>query len=538
MEKLALNEALEAFKTACHKERIQFLDGLFDSLLLSEKHFLQKKLEANNYYLDIFGSLPFEVSLQIAEDLDPKDIIRLHRVSSRWKCLLSSPQLARKIVRAHYSKRSDLPSYAHQLKEDPFSALRNIAFKEYAGETGLFKLKHEYDFSFADIPQGKDSAFVCLNASVGLEYAVFDHIRQSPAHDTYQWYLIDLNKGQSQKPTPLVNRQREILDKGSAHVGAYCAAAITLDTSRALVWNTKGGLVRQLKLLHEGIMSISSSEKYLCIRNEHGNTDYSDYYFVNLQTAALQVFERITDFVKVATRESIIDSPPIMVLGNHIVVAAIFSDDDYRPQVAVSWLTFDEEKGTLIETTGKLIDHGFPGDPPNLTPHSISFRYGMNTTGAEMVGLKTKEPNVRLTILSDGEVSASWKCFGPRPPGHHGLGPDVAASFYYKDTVYTAICPLTKKHPSGGKGDFHIYSLWCSRGDQSTPLGRVLELAGMSGQLEEIMPHDKGFAAFYEGGVHVYDWLTFDEFMVLQKSKQTDGSESKALAMELAGLKL
>ena len=77
-----------------------------------------------------------------------------------------------------------------------------------------------------------------------------------------------------------------------------------MSNSRALVWNRNGRLIREFKLLHEGGMTISSSEDYMCIRNEHGDTDYSDYYLVNLQTAALRVFERVTDFVKAATRVS------------------------------------------------------------------------------------------------------------------------------------------------------------------------------------------------------------------------------------------
>ncbi|KAK6518463.1 hypothetical protein TWF506_005617 [Arthrobotrys conoides] len=520
MEKLALDEVLEAFRIASQRERIQFLDSLFDSFLPSEKHALQEKLRSTNYYFDIFGSLPTEISLQIAEDLDPKDIIRLCRVSLRWKFILSSPQLARKTVQTSYSKRSDLPSYARQLEEDPFSALRNIAFKEYAGESGLFKLKTEYDFSFSEIPRYKDSFFVGLNASVGLEYAIFDHIRQGSSPETYQWYLVDLNKGQSQMPILLVNKQREILDKGSAHAGTGCAAAITLSSGRAFVWNTKGGLIRGFKLLHEGDITISSSEKYLCIRNEHSGTDYSDYYLVNLQTADLRVFERITDFVKVATRESIIDSPPMMILANRIIVAAVFPNNAHKPQVAVSWLTFNEEESTLIETTAVLLDHDFPHNLPNHIPHSISFRYGMNTTGVGMPGLRTKGPNVWLTILSDGKVSTSWKYFDLNPSQYHGFGPDVTISFYYNNTVYAIIYPTDKKDLLGEKGGFHSHSLWCSGGDMSTSLGpgRILNLVDMSGRLQEIRPHDKGFAAFYEGGVHVYDWLSFDEFVALQRS--------------------
>ncbi|KAF3200530.1 hypothetical protein TWF192_010720 [Orbilia oligospora] len=521
MESLALNQALEGFKTSSQRERIQFLNALFDSFLPSEKYALQEKLRTANCYFDIFGFLPVEISLQIAEDLDPKDIIRLRRVSLRWKSLLSSSQLAKKITYIYYAKRSDLHFYARQLEEDPFSALRNIAFKEYSGESGLFKLKTGYDFSFSGIPQDGDGFFVALKVSVGLEYAIFGHTRQGSLPETYQWYLVDLNRGQSQTPAPLVNKRREILDKRSAHVGAHCAAAVTLNSNRALVWNRNGRLIREFKLLHEGGMTISSSEDYMCIRNEHGDTDYSDYYLVNLQTAALRVFERVTDFVKAATREGIINSPPMMILAYRITVAAVFLDSDHKPQVCASWLTFHEEEGTLIETTAGLINHDLPGDLPNPVLQSISFCHSINATGVRISGLETKERNVRLAILSGGEVSASWKCFDQNPLRYQGLSPGATASFYYKDTFYTVMPPATEEHLSEDKNYLCNYSLWCSKGDQLTPLGpgRVLELVGMSGQLEGIRPHDKGFAVFYRGGVHVYDWLSFDEFMDPQKSK-------------------
>ncbi|KAF3162889.1 hypothetical protein TWF225_002098 [Orbilia oligospora] len=489
MESLALNEALETFKTSGQRERIQFLNALFDSFLPSEKYALQEKLRTANCYFDIFGFLPVEISLQIAEDLDPKDIIRLRRVSLRWKSLLSSSQLAKKIAYIYYAKRSDLHFYARQLEEDPFSALRNIAFKEYSGESGLFKLKTGYDFSFSGIPQDRDGFFVALKVSVGLEYAIFSHTRQGSLPETYQWYLVDLNRDQSQTPAPLVNKHREILDRRSAYVGAHCAAAITLNSNRALVWNSNGRLIREFKLLHEG--------------------------------AALRVFEKITDFVKAATREGIINSPPMMILANRITVAAVFLDNDHKPQVCASWLTFHEEEGTLIETTAGLINHDLPDDLPNPVLQSISFCHSINAIGVGMPGLGTKERNVWLAILSDGEVSASWKCFDLNPLRYQGLSPDTTASFYYKDTFYTVMPLATEEHLSQEKNYLCNCSLWCSKGDQLTPLGpgRVLELVGMSGQLEEIRPHDKGFAVLYRGGVHVYDWLSFDEFMDSQKSK-------------------
>ncbi|KAK6501108.1 hypothetical protein TWF481_008956 [Arthrobotrys musiformis] len=523
MERPALDEALTAFKTASQGERIQFLDKLFHSFRPSEKYAMRDKLEADNYFFDIFGSLPLEISLQIAEALDPTDIINLRRVSSRWKSLLSSPHLARKVVQMHYSRRSDLPSYSQQLKQDPFSVLRNMAFKDYAGEAGLCKLRTRFDFSSTDIPQCKESLFPALNLSADFRYAIFDCIRQDSTSDTYQWYLIDMNKGQNQQPMPLVNRNKEILGKGSVHVGTCCAAGVTTNSGRVLVWNMQGGIIREFRLLHQGDMAICSSERYLCIRNEHGGTDYSDYYIVNLQTSSLQVFERITDFVKFVTPDTLADWPPMMILGNRIVVADMYWDEEDNHQVAVSWLTFIEEEGTLIETGRRTVKHDLPNDLYRFRP-AIAFRNGMDTARVDTSSLNSREPDVVLTISPNDSVSVSWIGFNPALPIDHGLIPPVTEPFRFKETVYIALHSTdeTGRSLEKERGPYR-YSLWRSGRNKKTSsnMELVLNLADMSGPLGDMRPHDSGFAAIYEGGLQVYDWLDFDGFMELGGSKST-----------------
>ncbi|KAK6347777.1 hypothetical protein TWF718_005603 [Orbilia javanica] len=528
MAKLAFDEALEVFRACSLEERVQFLNDFYDSLRPSEKHALHKKLESDNYYVDILGSLPREIALQVAEELDPKDVISLRRVSTRWKAILTTPHLARKVAEAHYSKRSDFPSYSHLLQEDPLSALQNIAFKQHAGETGLFRLRTGYDFGSSNIPRGEDSTFVALNASVGLEYAIFNYLQFSMAPATGHWYLVDLNKGQSQVPVLLLDRQREALDKGTAHVGTHCAAAITLSSSRAIVWDTNGDLIRDFRLLHEGEISISSSDMYLCVRNEHAGTDYSDYYLVNLQTKTLKLFEKIPDFVKAITKDIRTDSVSMMIIGNQIIVAAVPEDDQYNPQVFVSWLAFNEVKGTITETATKVLDHEIPHSFPNNKPHSITFERGMNTTGVDLAGLWNKTPNIWLTILPSGTVSISWKCLRPEPPQNRHIGGNPTASFGYSNSFYNAVC--TRESLNKGGVYSYQYSLMCYRKTQGGPfsLSGASELGCMNGKLEQMMPTDKSFAVFYRGGVYVYDWLGFDEFMELRESSGLDLGVSAA----------
>ncbi|KAK6532244.1 hypothetical protein TWF281_006436 [Arthrobotrys megalospora] len=523
MELPALGEAVEAFEGASQKQRSHFIDALFASLRPSEKYALHAKLLQDNYFFDIFGSLPIEISLQIAERLDPKEIVLLRQVSSRWKSILSSKQLARDLIRVYYSSRSDFPYYANQFRQDPFSALRNLAFREYAGQTGLFRLKTIYNLSSKIINQ--NCFFGFLGCSDNLQYVVFENLRQCSLPTTSQLYLIDIKNYPPQGVISLINKHREALDPELIHVSSHCIAGVTFTSGRVLVWNMRGESVRNFRLMHEGTISMASSEKYFCIRDEYTRSEYSDYYLLNLQTTVLQVFERVPDFIKstAATHgQAVLATPAMKILdpSNRIVLAA---DVAGRGEVAVSWMAFNEEERTFHEIIGKFIPFRLPDGVPNI-PRPVTFKYGTNTSILDISNGRTRNIYLEAAILSDTEISVELGEFDPNFCGRvpSGLSYVTLKPFRYGSALYTVVGSTTKDLYVEG-GHSNKYQLWCSRGDQPTPLGpgRLLDLAGMGGTLQTLGVSDEGFLLFFDEGLLLYEWLDFDEFMELQKRTST-----------------
>ncbi|KAK6357847.1 hypothetical protein TWF730_007204 [Orbilia blumenaviensis] len=526
----ALGEALEALRTASHEERSQFIVAFFASLRPSERHFLQTKLVEDKYFFDVFGSLPVEISLQIAEYLHPNEVICLRRVSSRWKFLLSSKPLARKMAQTHYSNRSDFSSYAHQLNQDAFSALRNLTFREHAGRRGRYKLKYAFKLTpqhSVSMRRPDDSYFKVLNVSASLNYAIFafDDTQYNRTHNTSKWYIMRMKGGSGQGPIPLANRQREDLENALAHVGDSCAAGVTLSSCRVLVWSLQGNLIREFKLMHEGGMSMTSSEKYFFMRNGNVADSSSDYYLLNLEMSTLQTFEQFPEFIQTVTgnRRSTTPSMKILDGSNQIILVGLLQEANIL-KAAVSWMTFNEEEGTLVETIGKVIDYDIGHLRLGLSCPLV-FRF-QNNKNVAAVGVPCTgdawDFGIGGDVLPEGEVACVWMAFYS---GRGYRGPPVLCSFRYGETVYTVM--------KTSEGNNNKYSLTCNRTDPPTMVDnpRLLDLAELNGRFRDLTGDDECFIFFDDEGFHIFEWLDFDRFAELGGLK-----EKPEIPMECAEL--
>ncbi|EWC44220.1 hypothetical protein DRE_06965 [Drechslerella stenobrocha 248] len=229
---MELDKVLPLFQSASPDERARFLTNLLELLRPTEKYAINRRILQNTPFFDLFSHLPAEIALQIAEHLDPIEIIHLRQVSTRWKSLLSSKSLARSLIRSHYSNRSDLSDYQHEVEADPFRALRNLAFREYAGQVGLYTLRKKVAFSQQFAPWRN---LKTVRQSPTLTYVIlrgFEHSTSNTTSrdDTACWFLVPLAGHASGPALPLVNRQREALDKETIHAGDNFVVAVTLGT--------------------------------------------------------------------------------------------------------------------------------------------------------------------------------------------------------------------------------------------------------------------------------------------------------------------
>lgn len=94
----ALSDLLNTFESLSQVERHRFFNELSCRFQPSDWWYLQQSITSRDIYWDIVGTLPIEVSIQILEYLEPVQVIRLRRVSRRWRGLLGAEDLCRAVL--------------------------------------------------------------------------------------------------------------------------------------------------------------------------------------------------------------------------------------------------------------------------------------------------------------------------------------------------------------------------------------------------------------------------------------------------------
>lgn len=94
----ALGDLLDTFESLSQVERHAFFHELSCRFQPSDWWYLQQFIATRDIYRDIVGTLPVEVSIQILEYLEPAQVIRLRRVSKRWRELLGAEDLCRAVL--------------------------------------------------------------------------------------------------------------------------------------------------------------------------------------------------------------------------------------------------------------------------------------------------------------------------------------------------------------------------------------------------------------------------------------------------------
>lgn len=82
--------------------RREFLTSLIGTLSSHEWRFLQGHLNSRSFKFDILSHVPTEIAHQIILSLPPLDVVLLQRVSKRWREILSSSELCRLLLNAHF----------------------------------------------------------------------------------------------------------------------------------------------------------------------------------------------------------------------------------------------------------------------------------------------------------------------------------------------------------------------------------------------------------------------------------------------------
>ncbi|KAJ5480944.1 hypothetical protein N7539_006838 [Penicillium diatomitis] len=118
---------IRRFKTLPKQRRAVILHGILDTLSSDEWRDVKCRGETTLLLCDIVGKLPTEIAALIIVCLPLVDIVRLRRVSHRWRVLLSSPHVCRRAVRA-------------TLEKDPWDS--NICTKELELCDHLGKIFH------------------------------------------------------------------------------------------------------------------------------------------------------------------------------------------------------------------------------------------------------------------------------------------------------------------------------------------------------------------------------------------------------------
>ncbi|KAK6543296.1 hypothetical protein TWF694_000052 [Orbilia ellipsospora] len=511
-----LGEAVVVFDRASLQDRTSFVSHLFDHLRPSEKHILHSRLLEDNFFFDIFGQLPLDIALHVADYLDPRDIILLRRVSPRWMFLLSSKDLARRLAQKYYRTRVDFPDYLPQIQDDPFSVLRNLTFRRHAGERGIYKLRTKK--TFGSDPQG-GIQFMPLNHPPNLSYALLNCNNQITGS---QLVLLKTKGSPSDdKMIPLLNSRRESLAPGSLLAADSCIVALTLDSMRVVVWNTEGDLIYEFKLLHNGNILIASSKSHVVLRNEHAASNCCDFYLLNITTKTLQVHENFEDFVKIEqrfrlslnskTRKYALTDISIEESTKTIIVVGGVGENE----LALSCIHFDEKERSLHQNATKLIFCGdlkkwLHGFPPKII-HGEKDTHRLLYTRDAIQSL-----NVEVMYHSEDDVTVELKELDQKSLNEDALGNYrfLANCFCYGETIY-GLRKSIMSHDETSQNS-GIWALWrFKRGETEIfEVQEPPELKGIGG-FPLVGVTDKEFILIFSKGVLVYEWLDYDGFSKL-----------------------
>ncbi|KAF3901943.1 hypothetical protein ABW21_db0209065 [Orbilia brochopaga] len=470
---MALSKALDAFREANLDDRSALLSSLFKLLSVSEKLTIHKLLVKGGFYFDAFGKLPTEVALQIAEDLPPRDIFSLRRVSKQWKRVLSSTSLARTMIRKHYSDHKQVLKYSSYIESDPFRAFRNLVFRDYAIEHGVCGLRQR-----SEVPDDWPSWTIVAHPP-SLNYALVT------CNTLPHYLLVPLAGSGPRTYVPLINYQREALEKATVHAGEKFVVAVTMATRRVIIWNTDGDVIREIVMPRMGIVSIASSENYVVIRNGHLDSQ-PDYYFCNVGSAEkeLQVVQRARDLI--ADR----------VEDGELQIEQVNTGEAY--------LATPFGMGSINDPVYRV----------NPYPAGDSFLLRRGTTPQSSVA-----SDIFITLGHDNQTTLVQKRFDLTYLAGYQEYDDLYSEnpgqmFYYGGTIY---CTATKLSKSGT--EMERIGLWRSKSRLSSGSRASVDwLPGTDG-LGPLRDHnsvclsDRGFVLNFAKGLNVYEWLDYDGFM-------------------------
>ncbi|KAH8690957.1 hypothetical protein BGW36DRAFT_389670 [Talaromyces proteolyticus] len=104
-----ISQIANAFTSLPPQARQTALDQLLDALHTNEWRELNRRA-THALQRDIVGCLPLEIVVEIAQYLEPRDILRFQRVSKRWRTVLSSNNIYIPILRFYGVPTPDLPT--------------------------------------------------------------------------------------------------------------------------------------------------------------------------------------------------------------------------------------------------------------------------------------------------------------------------------------------------------------------------------------------------------------------------------------------
>ncbi|KAK6341701.1 hypothetical protein TWF696_008769 [Orbilia brochopaga] len=528
---MALARALDAFREANLDERAGFLSSFFKLLTTSAKHSLHDLLQNDKFYFDVFGNLPTEIALQVAEYLSPRSVFGLRRVAKRWNRLLSSEALARSMIRKHYWDRTDLYMYDSYIESEPCRALKNLAFKEHASEQGLYRLRK---LVVARKLPGDWTECSAISYPPSLRYAVVGN--RMLFVDSLDFFVIPLTESDAQiVPIPLVNKNREVLYGPKLHAGEKFVVAITFRNSRLIIWNTNGERLYELTLPSTSFMSIASSDHHVVVRDSHTG-DLPNYYFYNACSPAgrMQVVEQTPSDTIARTVESEINRSACYSWS-----VAGLSIDERSKRVAVarmakgggvmvSQLSFPTRQDGKLQMT-EIDTQVVPGNIEG--GYGTKFRQAAN---AFVLAEGYLRSNVYV-VASDATVSLdqngrpAWvqKCVRPNElPGFNEYDKKYGDGnrhpfFCCGDTVYSTF--FRPNAFGAGKGKLGLWRSRISPGPGFEPTVEWLsgtEEIGSHPNLHKLSVADAGFLLATDKGLAMYDWLDYDGFVEREAASQ------------------
>ncbi|KAF3939655.1 hypothetical protein ABW19_dt0204519 [Dactylella cylindrospora] len=426
--------------------------------------------------------------------------------------MLSSNDLAQIIIRKHYSLRSDLPDYKEQLNSNhAFFALRNLAFREFAGQTGLFRLRRKTFLNHPDI--GDNFVFTNVKYSPSLGYALV--FGSSPRRDASSCFVVNLN-GDTAEITPLMSTRREPFEEDCIHAGDHYIVAVVTTSSRVIIWNTKGDVVYEFKLAHTGFLTIGSSRRYVVVRNENfdKSVTLSIYDASNRKS---HTFGDASDFI-VRSRPIRVDNwrPSIFIKEKQKQIITVCASGGHS--AIICGQGFDTDEGKLVEELAEIIP---VSDPFNSNGFLVESRCSVNGTMLRRQAWGSGFRSISYPLYEekhnkDSLVTEIFERDVDLPQeGYKILQDSFYVPFCYRNAFYL-ITPMPRPKPSLFPSP-DVYVLW-----RSERKGRKQAFHSLPGQgvppllfhhALEVGVTDKEFAFLCWKEILVYEWLDFDTFM-------------------------